>query len=108
MKNGGSGAYVDMARHNQNNETVDCGRRDCRPVKACDRSLRKASVLLFLLLVLAIAVPTHAFHAQVSEATSTGTVTDPSGTVVPNAELSIQNVATGTARQLTTDSAGVY
>jgi hypothetical protein len=108
MKNGDSGVYVDRTRHNQNNETVYCPRRARRSVKVCDGSLRKAIVLVFLLPLLAIVAPTAALHAQVSGATLTGTVTDPSGAVIPNAELSIQNVATGTARQLTTDSAGIY
>jgi len=108
MKNGDSRAYIDITRDGQNNETVECPRGACRAVKACDTTLSKASVLLFLLLVLAIVAPTPALHAQVSGATLTGTVTDPSGAVIPNAELSIQNVATGTARQLTTDSAGIY
>jgi Carboxypeptidase regulatory-like domain/TonB-dependent Receptor Plug Domain len=47
-------------------------------------------------------------YAQVSGATLSGTVTDPSGAVVPNATLSIKNVATGIVRQITTDSSGVY
>jgi hypothetical protein len=47
-------------------------------------------------------------QAQVSGATLSGTLTDPSGGVIPNATLSIKNVATGIVRQVTTDSSGVY
>src|SRR5579863_495998 len=47
-------------------------------------------------------------HAQVSGATLSGTLTDPSGGVIPNATLSIENVGTGIVRQATTDSSGVY
>jgi len=41
-------------------------------------------------------------------ATLTGTVRDNSGAVIPGAAVSIQNVATGTVRGLTTNSAGEY
>ena len=34
-------------------------------------------------------------HAQVSGATITGTVSDASGAIIPNAQISIKNVATG-------------
>ncbi len=108
MKNGDLCPYIDITRHDQNDEKVYCPQGACRPVKVCDASLSKASVLLFLLLVLAIVAPTTALHAQVSGATLAGTVTDPSGAVIPNAELSIQNVSTGVTRKLTTDSAGFY
>ena len=46
--------------------------------------------------------------AQVSGATLTGTVRDPSGAVNPNAQISITNVATGVTRKVGTDSAGLY
>jgi hypothetical protein len=47
-------------------------------------------------------------YAQVAGATLTGTVTDASSSGVPNAKVSIKNRATGVAREITTDSAGVY
>src|ERR1700730_13683796 len=47
-------------------------------------------------------------HAQVAGATLAGTVTDASGAVVPNANVSIKNTATGVARDISTDSAGFY
>lgn len=66
----------------------------------------------FLFFVLAAIASLFGFsapiHAQVSGATLTGTLTDPSGGVIPNATLSILNVATGIQRQVTTDSSGVY
>ncbi len=37
-----------------------------------------------------------------------GTVTDPSGSAVPNATITIKGTATGVTRTLTTDAAGVY
>src|ERR1700739_1056397 len=108
MKNVDSGVYADRTGHNQNYETVYCPRRASRSVKVCEGSLRKPIVLVFLLLVFAIVAPSAALHAQASGATLTGTWTAPSGSVIQNSGLAIQNVATGTGRQLTTDSAGVY
>src|ERR1700680_431943 len=61
------------------------------------------SVLLALTVVLLIPVRV---YAQVSGATMTGTVSDASGAVIPNAQVSIKNVATGEARAVTTGAAG--
>jgi hypothetical protein len=47
-------------------------------------------------------------YGQVTGATLSGTVRDQSGLVIPRADISINNVATGVARALTTDSAGFY
>src|ERR1700753_1098968 len=43
-----------------------------------------------------------------STATLAGTVTDPTGAVVAHAHVKIHSLATGTDRDVTTDSAGVY
>jgi hypothetical protein len=61
------------------------------------------SVMLLSSLFIAVSV-----YSQVSGATLSGTVTDPSGSAVPNATVSIRNVATGIIREVTTDSAGFY
>ena len=47
-------------------------------------------------------------HAQVAGATVAGMVTDSSGAVVANANVSLRNTATGVIREVTTDSAGFY
>jgi outer membrane receptor protein involved in Fe transport len=47
-------------------------------------------------------------YAQVVGATLSGTITDPSGGVIPNAQVSVRNTATGVAREVTTDAAGLY
>src|SRR5713101_9779339 len=47
-------------------------------------------------------------NAQVSGATLSGTITDPSGAAIAGAKLSITNTATGITRDVTTDSAGFY
>src|ERR1700722_5768704 len=49
-----------------------------------------------------------AAHAQVTGATLSGTVTDPSGGVIAGAEVTATNTATGVARDTTSDSAGLY
>jgi hypothetical protein len=46
--------------------------------------------------------------AQVLYGSLTGNVTDPSGAVVPGAQVEALDIATGVSRQTTTDSAGVY
>jgi hypothetical protein len=45
---------------------------------------------------------------QAQEATIVGTVTDPSGGVVPNVSITITNVSEGTAHTFTTNDAGQY
>jgi hypothetical protein len=46
--------------------------------------------------------------AQVAGATLSGVVTDPAGAVVPGAQLTIQNTATGISAVATTNSSGLY
>jgi hypothetical protein len=47
-------------------------------------------------------------HAQVTGGTLNGTISDASGAVIPDAQISIKNVATGLTRNMTTDTAGFY
>jgi hypothetical protein len=47
-------------------------------------------------------------HAQVTGATLSGTVSDPSGGVLVGAQVSAKDTATGVSRDVTTDSAGLY
>ncbi len=65
------------------------------------------TVFTFLPLVLVLLTSIRAY-AQVSGATLTGTVSDASGAVIPNAQVSVKNVATGEVRAVTTDAAGFY
>src|SRR6202790_2735633 len=68
---------------------------------------RKFSVVVPLFLAMGILLSSHAY-AQISGATLSGTVTDPSGAVVPQATMTIKNVATGVTRSNTTSTAGFY
>src|SRR5215469_13468787 len=62
------------------------------------------SRLLILLLILL----GFAFQAFAQEATIVGSVTDPTGAVVPNASISITNTTTGQNWKVTSNDAGQY
>src|SRR5579871_4099874 len=65
----------------------------------------------FVSLILTMAVGfcmTPVLHAQVAGASLSGTVMDPSGAAVPNAQVVITDVNTGVARTVTSTSAGLY
>src|SRR6202790_1882425 len=47
-------------------------------------------------------------YAQVAGATLTGTVKDPSGAVVPNAQVSITDIDTSVSRSVSSNAAGLY
>lgn len=47
-------------------------------------------------------------HAQNADSTLTGTIIDTSGKAVPNAQVSIKNLATGQSMETQTDSSGLY
>jgi hypothetical protein len=64
-----------------------------------------ASVILILVITVLCASPA---YAQVSGASLTGTVKDPSSAIIPNAQVSITDVATGIVRTVSTDVAGFY
>jgi Carboxypeptidase regulatory-like domain/TonB-dependent Receptor Plug Domain len=68
---------------------------------------RKISVVVPVFLAMAILLASQA-RAQTSGATLSGTVTDQSGGAIPQATISIKNVATGITRSNTTSAAGFY
>lgn len=75
----------------------------------CSVSPQKVGTALWLSVILAIGFLTGSqAYAQVAGATLAGTVSDPSGAVLPKAKIAITNVATGVTRNVETDSAGFY
>src|SRR3981081_309030 len=66
---------------------------------------RGVFVCLVLTFALLISLPA---HAQVTGGTLSGTISDPSGAGIPEAQLIIRNVATGVERTLTTSNNGFY
>jgi hypothetical protein len=63
------------------------------------------AVVTLILLSVIFSIPA---HAQAAGATLSGTLTDPSGSGVPNATVSIKNTGTGIARAVATDDTGFY
>src|SRR5258708_4543895 len=76
---------------------------------SCLRSFTPKSVSravsAFVIAGILFSIPT---RAQVAGATLSGTITDPSGSVVMKVELAIKNVATGVLTKVTTNSDGFY
>ena len=68
--------------------------------------MKKVLLGLVALLLVAGSRPTHA--QSVNAGDIRGTVTDPTGAVIPQVKVTAVNVATGVERVVYTDSAGVY
>src|SRR6266576_1433576 len=60
---------------------------------------------LLILFVLFAGLP---FRASAQDATIVGTVTDPSGSVIANAKITVANLETGLTRSITTNDSGQY
>jgi Carboxypeptidase regulatory-like domain/TonB-dependent Receptor Plug Domain len=69
----------------------------------------KCVLAVWVLVALAVSLTaTGRAYAQVAGATLTGTVKDSSGAFIPNAQVAITDVATGGARTVSADGAGLY
>jgi hypothetical protein len=71
------------------------------------RTVLTAVLSASLVLAVTVVVANPA-HAQVAGATLTGTVKDTSGGIIPNAEITITDVATAVTRTVSSGSAGLY
>jgi hypothetical protein len=70
--------------------------------------LRVKNVVSLLILALSCSLLCGRASAQVAGATLKGTVTDPTGAAIPKAQVSIIDVATSIAHNVTTDATGGY
>src|SRR5882762_9755113 len=71
-------------------------------------SPKTASKVVFALILALCLILSFPLRAQVTGATISGTITDPSGGVIAGAEISVRNTGTGIIRNTTADSAGFY
>ena len=65
-------------------------------------------LLLFLGLLLVLLISTLSIAQTTTSGELTGVVTDPSGAIVPDAEVAIKNTSKGTNQSLKTDRGGAY
>jgi Carboxypeptidase regulatory-like domain len=72
------------------------------------QTARMPRVICAVVLFLVALSPVSQIRAQVAGGTLSGTITDPSGSTVPNATVAIKATATGLTRTITTDEAGLY
>ena len=72
------------------------------------RLLRTTNCLLLALLAVFMLTATNRSYGQDINATLSGTVTDPSGAVIPGAKLTLVNEATGFQSSYVSDAAGEY
>jgi hypothetical protein len=68
---------------------------------------RFTAALAFAFWVL-VGLPSPTAFAQVVGALISGTITDPSGAVIPNARVTLRNLSTGVVTQVMTNGTGLY
>ena len=69
----------------------------------------KSAVCFAAVLVLLLGVPySSPLHGQVVGGTISGRITDSSAASIPNAKVSLQNIATGVTTTITTNAQGIY
>ena len=71
-------------------------------------SIPGAKFVLFALAILVASLFPYWLNAQIVGATLTGTVTDATGSVIPNAEITVNNTATGVVTKVKSNGEGFY
>lgn len=69
---------------------------------------RRLAVALFAILGASLLCTTPSFAQSITTGDITGTVTDPTGAVIPGASLTLTNTQTNTSKQVTTGADGTY
>ncbi len=77
------------------------------PLRQSTRSVTTSAVWVGVI-ALAFCFAVLPLYGQVAGATLSGTLTDPSGAVVPKATISIKNTGTGVVREVTSNKDGFY
>jgi len=70
--------------------------------------MRSAKLIFLLAVIAAVCLLTAAGFAQSFRGSIRGTITDPSGGVLPNAKVTAKNIATGLVRETVTGGDGAY
>src|SRR5579864_5431585 len=99
-----------FAGHSQRSSRKKCSSKSkegCGPMYRFLQNLKIASYIVVLAALLGIGLPLR-LSAQIVGATLSGTVTDTSGGVVPNADVTAKNVSTGISRMTTTNGSGLF
>ena len=87
--------------------TTPCSNKGGNITMTKKNLLKRVSISMVVAMVFLASVGDIA-RAQVAGATILGTVTDPAGAVIANAQVTIQDADTGGTRTVTTNSAGFY
>jgi len=76
----------------------------------CDLSVKslRFCAVVFASALAALTLSTELVQAQIATASINGTVTDPSGALIPTATVTVKNLATNVERSTATNSAGNY
>src|ERR1700761_3173081 len=96
--------FVSMKKKERTRNNLHFGGSPMHNFRAVSRALLFAAIIPTIPLLV---TGTRAL-AQSDTSSISGTVTDPSGAVVPNAKVTARNDATGQARTVTTNSVGAY
>src|SRR5690349_7283875 len=73
-----------------------------------DRMLLKIQKKWAILMLVVLLAPVQLLFGQADQGTITGVVQDPTGAVIPNANVTLSNVDTGAVLKATADGSGVY
>jgi Carboxypeptidase regulatory-like domain/TonB-dependent Receptor Plug Domain len=71
-------------------------------------SKAKYAVFLWAIIAVSLLLPSSFLYGQADTSSASGTITDSSGALIPNAKVVIHNEATGAERTATTNAGGAY